>query len=171
MRAVGSGTRMRESRSSSSLENHLIDQDHEEWRRGTRVVRCLNASEQRGQGRFVKRKVPCDHDKSRCERRDAHSQHNTNTPYITETPVIARILQHFGSYVIGAAARCMLEGICVISVFADEGGQSEVGNLDVHVLVQEQVLWLDIAMTDVVAVHVADTRNELAEKLPRLILL
>ena len=58
-----------------------------------------------------------------------------------------------------------------VGVAADEGGEAEIGDLDVAVLVEKQVLRLDITMTDVVAVHVADSLDELAEKLARFIFL
>lgn len=58
-----------------------------------------------------------------------------------------------------------------VGVATDEGGEAEVGDFDVAVLVEKQVLRLDITMTNVVAVDVADSLDELAEKLARFIFL
>ncbi len=46
-------------------------------------------------------------------------------------------------------------------------GEAEVGDLDVHVGVQEQVLSLEIPMDDVVGVAVVDGFDNLPELLPR----
>ena len=40
-------------------------------------------------------------------------QDNSNTPNITETAVISRILEYLGSYVVWRTAGCVLKGIWI----------------------------------------------------------
>ena len=50
-------------------------------------------------------------------------------------------------------------------------GQTEVSNLDIERLVQQQVLWLEVPVDDIVAVTVVNTRDDLLEEPPGVLLL
>ena len=131
--------------------------------RRTHVVGVLDATEQRGERGFVEGEVARHHHEARGEEGRRERQDHAAAPNVAETPVVAGILEDLGGDVVRAAAGGVLQGAAVVGVLADERGQAEVGNLDVHVLVQEQVLGLDVAMGHAEAVQAAQCEERLVD--------
>ena len=67
------------------------------------------------------------------------------------------IEQNLGCDIVGGAAN----GFLPFSGLLDEGGETEVSHLDVHVAVQEDVAEFEVAVDDLVGVHIMTSTDEL----------
>ena len=57
--------------------------------------------------------------------------------------------------------RCATNSLLAFSWGFDEGGETEVAYFDVHISVEEDVAKLEVAMNDLVVVHILACANEL----------
>lgn len=78
-------------------------------------------------------------------------------PYVDPVVVLVRLLNHFRGKIVQSPAVCFPFGLLVL----DEVGPAEVGQFEHPVLVYEYVLWLDVAMYDVVLVDVLQGLHDL----------
>ena len=81
-----------------------------------------------------------------------------------EAVAIRLVEQHLGRDVVGRAADRLL----ALAGDLDERGEPEVADLDVHVLVEEDVAELEVAVDDLVRVHVLARADELHHEEARL---
>jgi len=97
----------------------------------------------------------------RLERRptnDKRVKDNANGPGIDfEAMAISRVKEHLRRNIV----RRSTDGLLPLARILYQGGKSEVSDLDVHVSIKEQVPELEVAMDDLMGVHVVACANEL----------
>src|SRR4051812_266566 len=69
---------------------------------------------------------------------------------------LASLLQYFWCQVVWCAAHCCPPDSAIVALGDKQRGKTEVTNLDVHVVVQEEVAGLEVSMDDVALVQVFD---------------
>jgi hypothetical protein len=90
-------------------------------------------------------------------------ENNTSTPNVDLRPCIQAASNDLGGGIIGTATAC-LEKIPVL----DFVGETEIGDLNVEIIIEKHVLRFQVAMDDLETMRVLDTRNELLEEAARL---
>lgn len=98
-----------------------------------------------------------------------HEEDDAAGPYVRLGAVVAAAREHLGRDVGGRAAEGVEEAVGVELV--GDGGEAEVGDLEVAVLVDEEVLGLEVAVEHAARVAEPDGGDELLEVAPRGVLL
>uniref|UniRef100_A0A5F9DD73 Uncharacterized protein n=1 Tax=Oryctolagus cuniculus TaxID=9986 RepID=A0A5F9DD73_RABIT len=95
---------------------------------------------------------------------------DAQAPDVVDLGLVGDALQHLGGCVRCRPAEGLAEDDAPAAVPQAALGEAEVGELDVEVLVEEEVLALEVPVDDVQVVAVLDGRGELAEHLARHVL-
>uniref|UniRef100_G1LXM0 Uncharacterized protein n=1 Tax=Ailuropoda melanoleuca TaxID=9646 RepID=G1LXM0_AILME len=102
---------------------------------------------------------------------DHDEEDHAQAPDVVHLGLVGDALQHLGGRVCRRPAEGLAEDDAAAAVPQAALGEAEVGQLDVEVLVEEEVLALEISVDDVQVMAVLDGRGELAEHLTSHVLM
>ena len=88
-----------------------------------------------------------------------HVQNDTAAPYINLWASIQSTADDFRCSIVGTTA-ARLEEVAVLDLVRE----TEVGNLDVQVVVKQHILWLQVSVDDLQMMTILNSRDELLEE-------